>query len=190
LKIYTGTGDDGRTKLFGGKIVDKDDLRVEVYGTIDELNSWLGFVLSYSLAKNISENLLNIQNDLFCLSSELATPKDYKGKIFFQRIGRSDITRLEQLIDTMEIELTPLKNFILPAGTAPSALLHVCRTICRRAERRLISLKKSVSIRNELNIYLNRLSDLLFVMARLVNKQAGVADVPWLNTRELINDKI
>ena len=90
----------------------------------------------------------------------------------------------------MEIELTPLKNFILPAGTAPSALLHVCRTVCRRAERRLISLKKSVSIRRELNIYLNRLSDLLFVMARLVNKQAGVSDVPWLNTRELINDKI
>ena len=142
MKIYTGTGDDGRTKLFGGKIVDKDDLRVEVYGTIDELNSWLGFVLTYSLAKNISENLLNIQNDLFCLSSELATPTDYKGKIFFQRINHSDIERLEQLIDMMEIELTPLKNFILPTGTAPSALLHVCRTVCRRAERCLISLKK------------------------------------------------
>lgn len=184
MKIYTGSGDEGRTKLFGGKIVDKDDLRVEVYGTLDELNSWLGLVLTYSLAKKISESLFKIQNDLFCLSSELAMPVEYKGKKLFQRIGHSDIRRLEQLIDDIEIDLKPLKNFILPAGTAPSALLHVCRTVCRRAERRLVSLKKSMSIRNEISIYLNRLSDLLFVMARLVNKQAGVKDVQWLNVIE------
>ena len=114
MKIYTGFGDEGQTRLYGGKVVSKDHLRIEVYGTIDELNSWLGFVSTYSLAKNISENLLNIQNDLFCLSSELAAPTDYKGKKFFQRISHSDIKRLEQLIDIMEIELTPLKNFILP----------------------------------------------------------------------------
>ena len=184
MKIYTGTGDDGRTKLFGGKVVDKDDLRVEVYGTIDELNSWLGLILTYSLAENINNNLFDIQNDLFCLSSELATPTEYKGNKFYKRIGYSDIKRLEHLIDSIEIELKPLKNFILPTGTIPSALFHICRTVCRRAERRLISLRKSTTIRNEICIYLNRLSDLLFVLARLVNQQAGVEDKAWLNETE------
>jgi cob(I)alamin adenosyltransferase len=181
LRIYTGFGDDGKTKLYGGETVDKDNLRVEVYGTLDELNSLLGLVLTYPLNKNIEDNLVKIQNDLFCISSELATPESYSRQINYKIINNTDIQRLEKLIDDLENELTPLNNFILPGGSKVSALLHLCRTVCRRAERRLVSLKKNSSIRHEIKIYLNRLSDLLFVAARYINKEEGIDDIPWLN---------
>lgn len=181
MRIYTGFGDDGKTKLYGGETVDKDNLRVEVYGTLDELNSLLGLILTFSLNIKIKNNLVQIQNDLFRISSELATPESHKRQPIIKIINKSDIQRLEKLIDDLEHELTPLNNFILPGGSTAAALLHLCRTVCRRAERRLVSLMNIVSIRKDINVYLNRLSDLLFVAARYVNKEEGIDDIPWLN---------
>jgi cob(I)alamin adenosyltransferase len=180
LKIYTGFGDKGKTKLFGGKTVDKDNARVEVYGTIDELNSLLGLVLSQKLDAGLADNLILIQSDLFRISSELATP-DPKTRAKFQfRIEENDIKRIENLIDEIEKVLSPLKNFILPGGTVTASYLHYARTVCRRGERRLNSLHKKENIDLNILIYFNRLSDFLFVAARYVNKLNKTKDIPWM----------
>jgi cob(I)alamin adenosyltransferase len=180
LKIYTGFGDKGKTKLFGGKTVDKDNARVEAYGTIDELNSLLGLILSQKLDAGLAKNLVQIQNDLFRVSSELATP-DPQTKAKFQfRIEDKDIIRIENQIDEIETVLSPLKNFILPGGSVTASYLHYARTVCRRGERRLNSLFKQENINLNILIYFNRLSDFLFVAARYVNKLNKIKDIPWM----------
>lgn len=181
-KIYTKTGDDGETGLFGGPRVRKDHLRIEAYGTVDELNAALGVVRSQSPPAELDALLETFQNQLFDLGAELATPEPQKFGIV--GVAPGSILALEQAIDRHEAELEPLKQFILPGGTPIAAGLHMARTVCRRAERLLVSLTaqgaaEGTPISPETVIYVNRLSDLLFVLARWVNRRAGVGDVPW-----------
>ena len=181
LKIYTRTGDSGSTGLFGGGRVEKDDPRVEAYGEIDELNAVLGMARAVEMMPRIDEVLVPIQRDLFSLGALLATPDHEKMKqqLSKARIDEGRIAELEQLIDEGEAELEPLKAFILPGGTPKAAALHVARTVCRRAERRVVALQREVEIPQLVVIYLNRLSDLLFVLARVANRRAGAGEVTW-----------
>lgn len=182
LHIYTRTGDSGKTGLFGGLRVYKDDLRVEAYGSVDELNSVIGEILSHSIEENLRSHLLAIQHDLFQLGSDLATPLEtetYKGNIQIIRIAEEHVQKLEALIDLCDQELPPLTRFILPGGNPIASALHIARVVCRRAERRTVSLMNAAPVNTEALRYLNRLSDLLFVMARLVNKRSGIEDTPW-----------
>jgi cob(I)alamin adenosyltransferase len=177
MKIYTKTGDRGETGLFGGPRVRKDHPRIEAYGTVDELNAVLGKVRSGALPTDIDTLLAIIQNELFDLGAELATPDPAKHGT--NLLGSVQIAALESAIDRYEATLEPLKQFILPGGASEAADLHLARTVCRRAERHLISLGASEPISGDLVIYLNRLSDLLFVLARVANHLAGQKDVPW-----------
>jgi len=179
MKIYTKTGDEGETGLFGGPRVAKDAPRIEAYGAVDELNAVVGVVRAESLPAEIDTLLAQIQHDLFTVGAELATPDPVKHGT--RVIGPTHYTRLEQAIDRFEETLPPLRNFILPGGTSGAALLHLARTVCRRAERRLITLRANSGelVSGELVIYLNRLSDLLFVLARATNQAAGRDDVAW-----------
>lgn len=179
MKIYTRTGDAGETGLFGGARVGKDDPRVEAYGTVDELNSCLGVVRALGASASTDEALRQIQSDLFTVGAELACVPGKEDKLRMTPVGQTDIARLEGYIDRSEVPLEPLKNFVLPGGSAVAAELHRARTVCRRAERRTLTAGRSSAIRPEIVIYLNRLSDLLFVFARYENHVAGVADVPW-----------
>jgi cob(I)alamin adenosyltransferase len=180
VKIYTKTGDEGETSLFGGMRVRKDDARVRAYGDVDELNAALG--LAMALEPSDSE-LASIQRDLFTIGAELATPDPAKlGKALSRSgaaIGASDVGALEDLIDNHEARLAPLKNFILPGGTPKAAAFHLARTICRRAERSVVALSRDQKINPGIVHYLNRLSDLLFVMARATNARASKPDVTW-----------
>ena len=178
MKIYTGTGDGGKTRLFGGEEVEKDHLRLQVYGTLDELNSYIGLVVAGGTSAETKKILLEIQSDIFRISAELATPQPEKYKMK-SAVRVEDIGKLEQWIDETEADLQPLRNFILPGGCRPSAELHVARTICRRAERHLATMTREIDLSGEIMIYLNRLSDLLFVLARIENKNAGQSDVIW-----------
>ncbi len=179
MKIYTKTGDAGQTGLFAGPRVWKDDPRIEAYGAVDELNSVLGLVRAEQPPAGIDELLVAIQNDLFCVGAELATPDPAASGVAFAADPR--ITALEQAIDSFESRLEPLKQFILPGGTKAAAALHLARTVARRAERRVLTLARGSEepISPLLVIYLNRLSDLLFVLARGANAAAGVGDQPW-----------
>ena len=179
MKIYTKTGDDGETGLFGGPRVKKDAPRIETYGTVDELNSVLGVARSAGLDADIDQLIGRIQNELFALGAQLATPDPQAHQTAM--IGQPQIAALEQAIVTFEARLEPLRQFILPGGTSGAAHLHLARTVCRRAERRLVTLigQSAEPISTELLVYLNRLSDLLFVLARAVNRAAGRDDVPW-----------
>jgi cob(I)alamin adenosyltransferase len=190
MKIYTKTGDAGETGLFAGPRVRKDDLRIEAYGTVDELNAVLGLARSHStvaarekLPVEIDALLTGIQHTLFDLGSELATPDPKSRGTNF--VTAKQIESLEQAIDRFESQLPPLKNFILPSGTPGAAWLHLARTVCRRAERRVVTLtlRETGKLSPEILIYLNRLSDLLFVLARAVNQSAGQPDVQWQKTR-------
>lgn len=176
MKIYTKTGDDGTTGLFGGGRVRKDDARVESYGTVDELNAVLGVARATGLGTACHEILGRAQVDLFALGAELATVPGKEEKLPMARLESGDAERLERAIDVAEEGLPPLTNFILPGGSPQAATLHLARTVCRRAERGVIALG---TVRSELVVYLNRLSDLLFVLARRENFERGVADVPW-----------
>jgi cob(I)alamin adenosyltransferase len=171
-KIYTKRGDKGKTSLLTGKRVDKDHLRVEAYGTIDELNASLGISRTFTSEK-IGNIIDSIQKKLFHLAAELANPReDYKSNSVGQRIEKikeKDTVLLEKTIDELSDQLLPLSSFIIPGGSKASSFLHQSRTICRRAERRTLSLTKSDEINSEIIRYLNRLSDLLFVMARYAN---------------------
>jgi cob(I)alamin adenosyltransferase len=180
LKIYTGFGDKGETRLYGGQIVDKDNLRVKAYGTMDELNSVIGLVTTYIDKKAFIEDLRDVQYKLFELSAELATPSDKNSTTSHGAIPDQNIKDLENKIDKIESELDPLKNFILPGGSRVAALCHLARTICRRAERALISLNKVETINPHLVVYMNRLSDYLFVLARLLNKEQNIEDLQWI----------
>lgn len=180
MKIYTKTGDNGQTSLFGGHRVSKDDLRIESYGTVDELNSVLGMALHDISDKKLHDVIFELQNELFVLGSDLATPKSDSGKDrHITRISAEHVERLEKLIDTFTEEVPPLKYFILPGGSRAASWLHIGRTICRRAERKVVTLYNNVDIGAHIVVYLNRLSDLLFVLARYANKTAGVPDVKW-----------
>ena len=168
MKIYTRTGDHGQTSLFGGTRVAKNDARIEAYGTVDELNSFLGAVTGF-------EEIAAIQSDLFEIGAHLASP----GTSRFPGVDPSRIERLERAIDAMEGELTPLTSFILPGGSPRAAQLHIARTVCRRAERRVVALEDGSPATQSTIAYLNRLSDYLFVAARYANLKAGVPDIPW-----------
>ncbi len=180
MKIYTRTGDAGSTGLFGGPRVAKDDDRIEAYGTVDELNACLGTVRSSGVSPTIDAELDQIQHELFSIGAELATPEpDEHG---LRVIGTDHIERLERWIDAHEATLSPLKHFILPAGDASATHLHLARSVCRRAERRVVTLVRhhEANISEELMIYLNRLSDLLFVLSRVANQEAGVQEIQWI----------
>jgi cob(I)alamin adenosyltransferase len=177
MKIYTKTGDSGQTGLLGAPRVAKDAPRIEAYGTVDELNAMLGLVRAEPLAAEIDRLLARVQNELFDLGGELAAPDP--AKFGLDTLGPRHIAVLEAEIDHFEALLEPLKQFVLPAGSRSAALLHVARTVCRRAERRLVSLSALEPLSPHLVVYLNRLSDLLFVLARSANRLAGLPDVPW-----------
>lgn len=181
MKIYTKTGDEGDTGLFGGGRVGKDDPRVEAYGAVDELNASLGMARAVELMPRIDEVLVPVQRDLFAIGALLATPDHDKmaEQLEKARIDDSRIAELERAIDGGEAELEPLRSFILPGGTPKAAALHVARTVCRRAERRVVTLRRDVAIPQLVVMYLNRLSDLLFVLARVANRRAGAGEVTW-----------
>lgn len=176
MKIYTRTGDDGTTALFSGGRVAKSHLRVETYGTVDELNAILGVVRTHQPYGD--DWLAQIQRDLFNLGADLATPMDTKSD-WVVRVDEARIHWLEQLIDQLETDLPPLKNFILPGGTPAAAHVHVARTVCRRAERAAVTLQMHEAINPQALVYLNRLSDLLFVLARWENHRAGLTEEKW-----------
>ncbi|MEX0929915.1 MAG: cob(I)yrinic acid a,c-diamide adenosyltransferase [Balneolales bacterium] len=177
MKIYTKTGDTGETSLYGGQRVAKTNIRIEACGQVDELNSSIGLARSLGLRDEVGSLLHRIQNGLFVLGADLATPPSKKTKA--ERITASQIDFLEKSIDAFQGELEPLTYFILPGGSPGAAALHLSRTICRRAERFCIRCAETEDISNEAVIYLNRLSDLLFVLTRLENKHAGIRESKW-----------
>lgn len=182
-KIYTRHGDDGSTGLFGGPRVKKDDLRVQAYGEVDELNSALGLArcwLGDPRTRNLAALADALQSELFNLGAELATPQVDEAPKTVPLTRQEDVDRLEQEIDRLAAELPPMKFFILPGGAPGAASLHLCRTICRRAERTAVQLEGRVPVAPLALAYLNRLSDLLFTMARAVNLRLGVPEIPWV----------
>jgi cob(I)alamin adenosyltransferase len=179
MKIYTKTGDDGTTGLIGGDRVRKCDARLECFGTVDELNAALGLA-AVTAPAGIGRLIREVQNDLFVLGSHLATPAETGYQAALPPLDESLITRLEMQIDTAETTLPPLQQFILPGGTETAARLHLARTICRRAERLLVDFSLDRPVPSTVLTYVNRLSDWLFVHARLANHEAGMPDVPWV----------
>jgi cob(I)alamin adenosyltransferase len=181
MKIYTRTGDTGTTALFGGNRVPKSHPRIDAYGTVDEANSVLGLVRALLAnapgADRLTPLLTRIQDDLFVLGADLATPSGSRAQV--PRINQEHVARLEQDIDAFEADLSPLKHFILPGGSQVAATLHIARTVCRRAERRTVEAAALEDIHDEAVVYLNRLSDLLFVLARWANRQAGIDEAEW-----------
>lgn len=180
-RIYTKTGDEGETGLLGGARVPKDDPRVAAYGEVDELNAAIGYAASLDPQGLDAAFLQMIQRDLFTIGAELASPDPAKvdKALGGPRIGAPQVGALEHMIDGHEAKLPPLKNFVLPGGTPKAAAFHVARTVCRRAERAVVGLARQQPISRDILVYLNRLSDFLFVLARSANAQAGRPDVPW-----------
>ena len=179
MKIYTRTGDRGETGLFDGTRVPKSDARVDAYGEVDELNALVGVVRAGRPDADLDEALGRLQRDLFALGARLADPAEcIADRVKKASLTAEDVTQLETWIDRFEADLPPLRRFILPGGSAPGATLHLARTVCRRAERRIVGLGPD-AVDPVLVAYVNRLSDLLFVMARLVNKRAGVPESEW-----------
>ncbi len=184
MKLYTKTGDDGSTGLYGGGRVRKDHPRIEAYGTVDELNSWLGMCASECAADNPVEArmyaiLIHLQSRLFDLGADLATPTSSTTQARVPRIGDRHIAESEKFIDEIDGGNEEIRVFILPGGTMLATHLHVARTVCRRAERLLVALNENETIGNAPIQYLNRLGDLFFAMARRANLARGVADIPW-----------
>jgi cob(I)alamin adenosyltransferase len=185
MKIYTKTGDGGDTGLFGGGRVGKDDVRVEAYGQVDELNAVLGLARSEPMGE-LDALAQRLQDQLFTVGSILATPAGTKAAKTIPPMQPEWVTAMEQAIDAFDSELGPLTSFILPGGTRLAALLHLARTVCRRAERRVVPLVRAGKVDPEVVVYLNRLSDLLFTMARVANFRAKVPDVPWVPTKPAV----
>ena len=180
MKIYTKTGDSGDTGLFGGERVSKSSPRIEAYGTVDELNSFIGLAITEIRDPEVKSLLEKIQSQLFNVGADLATPDNEKTrKSNIQRVGSDYYLEAEIAIDHFEESLEELKNFILPGGSKAAAHLHVCRTICRRAERAVVDLNKTVNTGDNVSIFLNRLSDLFFVLARYENFVSKVPDTKW-----------
>jgi cob(I)alamin adenosyltransferase len=179
MRLYTKTGDDGTTGLFGGTRVGKDHDRVEAYGTVDELNAVLGLVRATEPPRELDEILEAVQNDLFAVGAELACAPGREARLACRPVDGPEIAALEAAIDRAEDALPALRNFVLPGGSATAAALHHARTVCRRAERRVLRAGRAEHLRSELVVYLNRLSDLLFALARRANQLAGRPDVLW-----------
>lgn len=181
MKIYTKTGDKGDTGLIDGSRISKSDLRIIAYGEVDEANSHIGLIISNieknSIFDDVKKILLNVQQDLFVLGAELANPKTLKDDNML--VKREMISTIEKYIDNFDSELAPLSNFILPGGSVESSLLHICRTVVRRAETSAVALAKEQKINQEILTYLNRISDLFFVLARVTNKRQKRNDIPW-----------
>lgn len=181
MKIYTRTGDEGSTGLFGGDRVSKAHPRIEAYGTVDETNSFLGLARAHlggsDTLRDLDALLARLQGELFEAGADLATPSGARAVV--PRITARHVETLESEIDRYEERLPPLKHFILPGGTPAGAALHVARTVCRRAERLVVDAAGSEAINDQVGVYLNRLSDLLFVLARYANQEGGVAETPW-----------
>jgi cob(I)alamin adenosyltransferase len=177
VKIYTRTGDSGETSLFDGSRVSKADVRVGAYGEVDELNAWLGLARAPGrLTRTLEEMIEQIQRDLFAMGARLADPSHkIAERVTKAQVRSGDVARLEGWIDELDATLPPLRRFVLPGGSQPGAILHVARTVCRRAERAVVSIGGDA----ELLVYLNRLSDLLFVMARAENQAAGIPEIEW-----------
>jgi cob(I)alamin adenosyltransferase len=182
MKIYTKTGDAGETGLFGGQRVPKDALRIEAYGSVDEVNSVIGIVQSMNPPGKLVPMLSRIQNDLFIVGADLATPAEKTG-LHIERVEIGQSVVLERYIDELEEELPALKSFILPGGTPAASQLHCARTVCRRAERAVVRLSHTEDIGDAVIVYVNRLSDFLFVAARYANHWAGAEEVPWVSSR-------
>ncbi len=178
--IYTRTGDQGETGLFGGGRVPKDDARVDAYGEVDELNAVLGVARATGQDPGLEALLKDLQDQLFTVGSVLATPQESKAASYIPQIQQGWVDAMERAIDDFDTQLAKMTHFILPGGTAAAASLHVARTVCRRAERRVISLVRDGQVNPAVVVYLNRLSDLLFTMARVANARAGVEDVLWI----------
>ena len=178
MKIYTKTGDEGKTSLFGGQRVSKSNLRIEAYGTVDELNSHIGLLRDQEVNAAAVELLIEIQNNLFSIGANLAADPTKNG-LSFPKVSEIDISKLEEAIDSMDAVLAPLKNFILPGGHIAVSFGHVARTVCRRAERRVISLSETEQVDPLIVMYLNRLSDYLFMLCRKMASDLGVMERPW-----------
>jgi cob(I)alamin adenosyltransferase len=182
-RVYTRSGDDGSTALTGGDRVSKGSPRVELYGTVDELNAAVGVAIAQGVSAELAAPLATIQNELFHLGAELSVPGARRDEIAGPRVDSEHVRALEELMDRLSADLSPLENFVLPGGSPAGAQLHVARTICRRAERLAVSLSSHEPVAAEALAYLNRLSDALFVMARWENGRAGVADTLWQSRR-------
>lgn len=182
MKLYTKRGDHGQTDLFGGQSTTKDNPRVHAYGQVDELNAFVGHAhVAASSHAAISEPLLTLQNHLFILGADLATPHNSAHADKTPRIDASHIQWAEKLIDEIWATLPPMKTFILPGGSELAARLHIARGVCRRAERDIVTLAKIEPLGDHLPIYLNRVSDLLFALARQANQYENVTDIPWIS---------
>jgi len=184
MKIYTKTGDKGETSLYGGKRVSKTSARIEAIGNVDEVNTLTGLIIAKLPDKDFKELktlLTKIQNDLFICGSDLATPKDANERLKKVGIAPSSVKLLEDEIDFYNKELEPMRSFILPGGSEIGALLHQTRSVCRRAERSVVYAMQHEEINKNCQIYLNRLSDLFFVLARYVNKQFKIEEQPWIS---------
>lgn len=181
MKLYTKTGDDGTTGLLGGKRVKKSHLRVCAYGEVDELNASLGVAIAAGSDTGMVASLTEIQGDLFVIGAELADPE---GKYAIHRVGDADVSRLEGLIDLFDDRAPALQSFVLPGGTPLAAALHLARVVCRRAERTMVALGETETVSAAMTTYMNRLSDLLFAMARAANHEAGVPDTPWIAPKD------
>lgn len=181
MKIYTKTGDKGDTGLIDGSRISKSDLRIIAYGEVDEANSHIGLIISNfeknSIFDDVKKILLNVQQDLFVLGAELANPNTLKDDNML--VKREMTSTIEKYIDNFDSELAPISNFILPGGSIESSLLHICRTVVRRAETSAVALAKEQIINQEILTYLNRISDLFFVLARVINKRQKRNDIPW-----------
>ncbi|KGL60730.1 MULTISPECIES: cob(I)yrinic acid a,c-diamide adenosyltransferase [unclassified Polaribacter] len=186
MKIYTKTGDKGTTALFGGTRVKKYNLRIESYGTVDELNSYIGLIKDQEINSYIKESLLKVQNDLFTLGAMLATPpeketlKSGKERLNIPKIDSDSILFLENEIDKMDALLPQMTHFILPGGHQSVSFCHIARCVCRRAERLSVELNDQENIQNDIIKYLNRLSDFLFVLARMLSKELLVEEIKWI----------
>ena len=182
-RIYTRAGDDGSTSLGGGRRTPKDGLRVTAYGTVDELNAALGAALAVGLVPRVAEELRRVQNEMLHLGADLSTPEEDKARYPVPVLEAGHVETLERTMDALSAQLGPLQNFILPGGSPGAAMLHVARTICRRAERDAVALAREEPVGGQVVPYLNRLSDALFVLARWENRERGVAEPLWDSRR-------
>ncbi|RPD98660.1 cob(I)yrinic acid a,c-diamide adenosyltransferase [Aureibaculum marinum] len=189
MNIYTKTGDKGQTSLFGGTRVPKYHLRIEAYGTIDELNSYVGLLKDQKIDKSTADTLLKIQNELFTIGAMLATPRDKetlkngKARLNIPKISKEEVDYLEQEIDTMQETLPPMTNFVLPGGHQTVSFCHIARCVCRRAERLTVNLNENETINELILTYLNRLSDYLFVLARKLTYDNEIKEIPWVPSK-------